>query len=532
MKHYSDDTTKEELQAKIRELEEKLAADEKRRVAGGGNVGAWEADEDDDKRSVRRKEEEANEYMRLMEQEGLKRADDYKRCFDNYEKSLKNLEACIQNLCLCTTQTALDFALLSLWLEIEFVTTKLDVLREELKYNTFYAFCCQMNFGEWAKKMRQLSGHIVVLPSEGRVSDEMYLQPSGSMPHAYIAPTNRAADEDTFAFLADSMKPYGRSSGLRNVRVLKSLSEHLLPVLNQFRDACDASQLRNGVIGRLERFSDDLDDIHRIVASPSLEKLGSAYYSFNDYDEEVSREVDAFVNANGKRANFVHLVSEKLRRLQDRQISKYCDETTWHDLFDWGGGDCQPLYERLGGFIFKFRDQDDRTDTAKDIVRLVNYWLHYNWAMLTYQERQLEENKTKETGDISPCGIPKELLEFVLIEDKDELMRFAQLIRKGASKLCDETGRKDFWDYFYFVCIHYKLVRTKPFRKKCSRVKFSKILSCILYGSDKEAERLQYMMEKSGLQATMPKKAVLKAIRSDIGKSIAELIVKQGLAKG
>lgn len=560
MKRNPEDQTKEELQAKIKELEEKLAADEERRIGGFGNIGVLEEYDNGDKRKVIlrkavdwesgkttdvidtdyavaeeqvcRKEDEKLNYIKVMEQEGLKRADDYKRHFDNYEKSLKNLEACIQNLNLCTTQTSLNLALITLWLEIEFVTTKLGVLREELKYNTFYAFCCNMNFRDWAKKIRQFSEHILVLPSESQITDEMYLQPYGSIPHAYINPSNRGADEDTFAFLVDSMKPYGRSSSLRNVRALKSLSDNLLPVLYKFRDVCDSSQLRHGIKGRLEMFSDDLDDIYRMISSPSLEELNSVYYCFNYDEEEVSREVDAFVNANGKRANFIHLVSEKMRRLQDKQILKYCDETTWHDLFDWEDDDCQPSYEKLGEFIFKFRNQSDRIDIAKDIVRLVNYWLRYNWAILSYQKRQLEENKGKDMGDFSPSGIPQDLLEFILIEDKDELMKFAELIRNDASKLCDETGRKDFWDYFYFVSIHYKLVRTKPFKKKCSRVKFSKILSCILYGSDKEAERLRYMMEKSGLQATMPKKAVSKAIRSEIGKSIAELIVKQGLAKG
>jgi hypothetical protein len=560
MKRNPEDQTKEELQAKIKELEEKLAADEERRIAGFGNVGVLEEYEEGDKKKVilrkavdlesgkttdvidtdyavaeeqvRRKEDEKLNYIKVMEQEGLKRADDYKRHFDNYEKSLKNLEACIQNLNLCTTQTSLNLALIMLWLEIEYVTTKFGVLREELKYNTFYAFCCNMNFRDWAKKMRQLREHIVVFSSEGQVSDEMYLQPLDSIPHAYINPSNRVADEDTFAFLVDSMKPYGRGSSLRDFHTFKTLSDNLLPILYKLRDACNTSKLRRGIKSRLEVFSDNLDDIHRMVSSPSLDNLGSVYYCFDDDEEEVTREVDAFVNANGKRANFIHLISEKMRRLQDKQISKYCDETTWHDLFDWEDNDCQPLYEKLGEFIFKFRDQNDRIDIAKDIVRLVNYWLHYNWAILSYQERQLEGNKGKDMGDISPSGIPKDLLEFILIEDKDKLMKFATLIRNDASKLCDETGRKDFWDYFYFICIHYKLVRTKPFKKKCSRVKFSKILSCILYGSDKEAERLQYMMEKSGLQATMPNKAVLKAIRSEIGKSIAELIVKQGLVKG
>ena len=311
MKRNPEDQTKEELQAKIKELEEKLAADEECHIAGFGNVGVWEEYEEGDKEKVilrkavdlesgkttdvidtdyavaeeqvRKKEDEKLNYIKVMEQEGLKRADDYKRHFDNYEKSLKNLEACIQNLNLCTTQTSLNLALITLWLEIEFVTTKLGVLREELKYNTFYAFCCNMNFRDWAKKMRQLSEHIVMLPSEGQITDEMYLLPFGSVPHTYINPPNRVADEDTFAFLVDSMKPYGRSSSLRNVRALKTLSDNLLPVLYKFRDVCDSSQLRHGIKGRLEMFSDDLDDIYRMISSPSLEELNSVYYCF-DYD--------------------------------------------------------------------------------------------------------------------------------------------------------------------------------------------------------------------------------------------------------
>lgn len=52
MKRNPEDQTKEELQAKIKELEEKLAADEERRIAGFGNVGVWEEYEEGDKKKV------------------------------------------------------------------------------------------------------------------------------------------------------------------------------------------------------------------------------------------------------------------------------------------------------------------------------------------------------------------------------------------------------------------------------------------------------------------------------------------------
>lgn len=556
MKFKLDKNNNVELQARIKELEEKLAADKERSIAGFGDaVVVEEYDMVDGKKEViqrqvknvktgktiqtidtdfsseaertRQKEEETENYIKVMEQEGLKRADDYKRYYANYEKSLKNLEECILNVQLSTTQTSVNFALIRVWLEMEYLTTKFDILRNEIKYNTFYAFCCNVNFREWAKKIRMYSDHIISIYDNNQTDDELYLQPLGNIPHAYINPPNRNADEDTFGFLADSMKPYGRSTSYKDMYALKTLSDELLPALYKFREACDSKHLRRAIKGRMEKFSDDLDAIYLMISSPSLDNLSSVFYCFDTDDDEIGKEVEAFVEANKERASFVRLVGDKMKKLYDKHISKYCNEEEWHSLFDWSDNDCQPDYNRLGEYIFRLKDNDDRIAIAKDIVRLVNYWLHYNWAIMTYQEKLQEENKGKSLEDISPSGIPKELLVFLLIEDKDDLIKFANLIRNEASKLCDETGRKDFWDYFYFVCLHYKLVRVKPFKKKCSRVKFSKILSCILYGSDKEAEKLQYMMEKSGLQATMPQNAIRKTLRSDIGKLISELIEKQ-----
>lgn len=557
VKNKHDTKSNEELQARIKELEEQLAADEERNIAGFGNavvveeydmvdgkkkviqrqvkniktgktINALDTDFASEAEKTRQKEEETGNYIKVMEREGLKRADVYKRYYANYEKSLMNLEECILNVQLSTTQTSVNFALIRVWLEIEYLTTKIGVLRDEIKYNTFYAFCCDVNFREWAKKIRMYSDHIIRIFDDNQTDDELYLQPLGNIPHAYVNPSNRNADEDTFGFLADSMKPYGRSTSYKDMYALKTLSDELLPLLCKFRDACDSKQLRRAIEGRMEKFSDDLDAIYLMISSPSLDNLSSVYYCFDTVDDEIGKEVEAFVEANKERASFVRLVSDKMRRLYDKHISKYCSEEEWHSLFDWSDNDCQPDYNRLGEHIFRLKDKDDRIEIAKDIVRLVNYWLHYNWAILTYQEKQQEENRGKTLEEVSPSGIPNDLLIFLLIEDKDDLIKYANLIRNEASKLCDETGRKDFWDYFYFICLHYKLVRVKPFKKKCSRLKFSKILSCILYGSEKEAERLQYMMEKSGLQATMPHNAIRKALRSDVGRLISELLVKQG----
>lgn len=144
MKYKPDNKNNEELQARIKELEEKLAADEERSIAGFGDaVVVEEYDMVDNKKKViqhqvknvktgktiqtldtdfaseaektRHKEEETENYIKVMEQEGLKRADEYKRYYANYEKSLKNLEKCILNVQLSTTQTSVNFALIRVW---------------------------------------------------------------------------------------------------------------------------------------------------------------------------------------------------------------------------------------------------------------------------------------------------------------------------------------------------------------------------------------------------------------------------------
>ena len=226
-----------------------------------------------------------------MEREGLKRADVYKRYYANYEKSLMNLEECILNVQLSTTQTSVNFALIRVWLEIEYLTTKIGVLRDEIKYNTFYAFCCDVNFREWAKKIRMYSDHIIRIFDDNQTDDELYLQPLGNIPHAYVNPSNRNADEDTFGFLADSMKPYGRSTSYKDMYALKTLSDELLPLLCKFRDACDSKQLRRAIEGRMEKFSDDLDAIYLMISSPSLDNLSSVYYCFDTVDDEIGKEV-------------------------------------------------------------------------------------------------------------------------------------------------------------------------------------------------------------------------------------------------
>lgn len=478
---------------------------------------------------VKRQEEETFDYIKTMEADGIKRADEYKRNFDNYECSLKKIESYIQDLNLCTTQTSLNFSIISLWLEIEFFTTKLRVLHDELKYNTFYAFCCDINFREWAKKMHQYSEHIHIYYPEGRISDEMYLQPLGSIPHAYITPTNNIADDDTFSFLQDSMRPYGRSSNMRDFIALRQLSTDLLPVLSKFRESCDSDQLRRGIKSRLEVFCDDLDGIYLMITSPSLDSLGSVYYCFEADNDEIAKEIDAFVETNKSRVSFVRLASERMKKLLEKQISKYCNKDQWHDLFDWSDNDCQPDYERLGEFIFGIRNDPDRIEKAKDIVRLVEYWLHYNWAIMTYEENRKAENDGKDIGDISDMGIPADLMKYILIQGREKLIKFANLVKGEAIKLRDEYGKEDFWDYFYFTCVHFKFIRIKPYKMKCSRAKFAEILSWLLYGSAKEAKNINYSMEKSGLQASNPENAIRHALKSEVGKNLKNLIENQSL---
>ena len=316
---------------------------------------------------------------------------------------------------------------------------------------------------------------------------------------------------------------------MRDFPALRQLSTDLLPVLSKFRESCDSDQLRRGIKSRLEVFCDELDSIYLMITSPSLDSLGSVYYCFEADNDEIAKEVDAFVETNKSRVSFVRLASERMKKLFEKQISKYCNKDQWHDLFDWSDNDCQPDYERLGEFIFGIRKDQDRIEKAKNIVRLVEYWLHYNWAIMTYEENRKAENDGKVIGDISDMGIPADLMKYILIQGREKLIKFADLVKGEAIKLRDEYGKEDFWDYFYFTCVHFKFIRIKPYKMKCSRAKFAEILSWLLYGSAKEAKNINYSMEKSGLQASNPENAIRHALKSEVGKNLKNLIENQSL---
>ena len=472
---------------------------------------------------------ENQDQIKVIGKGGYENADEFKSYYANYEKSLRYIEDCIQNLQLSTTQTSYTFAGIRVMLEIEYFQKKMDILCKMIDENTFIAFCCNVNFREWSKKMYWYFEHLKWIENDNKVADEMYLQAIDKEYYSYLVPTNHQADEETITSLAKNMDPQvPRHDGTDYI--LKIFSEEQYPELIHFRSKTEQYPLTDAISTRLSYFGGYLESIYDMINSRCINDFRGIYYGYTDEIKAIHIEVESFVKANQKKANLIQILKDKINVLMKKEVSRYCSEEEWLSLVDIRFVCFRHDYKGIGELIYRHINKDNKLEIARDIIRLMAYWEAYNYYIL-YNKILLEDND-KEPDNASPLGIPDDLLDCLLIKDKNDLRRFIDLIKNDISRLCEDSKTGNYtWDYFYFICIDYKLLRMEPYIRKCSRVKFAKILSYILYGSDKEAERIRFMMEKSGLQATMPDKAIKKAKNDKVGLEISKLLEEQGFKK-
>lgn len=446
--------------------------------------------------------------------------DKFARDFENYENNLASLELSMNNVANCHTQTSINLALISLWLELDYAKYKFEELRDRLAHNGLYAFCNTINFQQWSQTFRRFSEHIPRLHDQSTISDELFaLEVEGPFKR-FKAPTNCEADDFIFSMLyeANNMGALKYSNYLFYFKELKKTS---LPKLNELRQSLNTSQLYMCIKSLLQSLSNILNELHREIYSPSINSLELLYAQIGMLIncDIIETKIKSYSDIFYTRPDYIDLLKKRMDVLLQSRIIKYCDADEWKNLFDWEDNDCQPIDANIGKLIHKQIDNKDKITNAKDIVELTEYWLNYNWELINYRESHPDCNLDDDTHRIlKQEATQAKSSNPILIKDIEVLMEFETVISQKILGLIKKSENKGNWDIVLFVCKHYKIVP-----EKCSRNMFSKYLISVCPALDDE-KKLRESMEKCSITCGKKEIVYSKFLKDDLAREIDLLI--------
>lgn len=444
--------------------------------------------------------------------------DDYLRYYDNYSNTLRFLETMRNNVFHCHTQTSINLALLSFWVELIYATQKFEILKEKLKQDSLYAFCSNIDFRYWSKEFRKYTELVPYLPEKSSLDKLFTIGNEISSGLKNNSSSNIDRDKFVFSMLEDSItvKNHHKSSSHHS---LIEVSKNVLPQLREMRRKWNVFELHQCIEGHLKCLSNILDDIHIEIHSPNIDALESLYDSFRDgFDSKViENEIKTLSEIKRDRSCYINLLKNRKIEIFQSRICQYCDVHKWNNLFSWEYGACQPIYDNIGNLIHSHIDDDNKLLVAQDIIELTELWSFYNCELLNNGEDLNLEIEGGISNEIKSTEVNTKISNLILINGTEIEREFEDVINK-ISELIIKSANKSNWDILLFICKHYKIVA-----KNCSRIRFAEYLVTICPNLGDE-KKLSQNMEKCLITASRKDDQYAKVLEDDLAKSIDELI--------
>ncbi len=391
---------------------------------------------------------------------------DEKTC-ENYcndcNKALQKLEKCLIGVKESSSITSYNFALIHLWLELTSTLMIFKELQNKYDQDVLYVYFNTINFRAWGIKVRGFSN---TLP-EYAPNDTVDLP--FEIGEGVLYPKNIDADE----FVINQFKNYIRygntsmEEGLR--KEWESLSESLLPMILNLRQAMDSSKLKKTVNSFLLFLSDLLMRIDRDYNHPDFnvfEKLCNIfcleYDTFCSSNNHLYYPLPSNISVDMSKRELMDNINE----IHDKLVGKgICSEEQWNQLFVQAS--CTPNNGIVGELIFNQRKKEDRIQRAFDIIHSVKLCVLFRAAYSGQASLQMIKDRIDQEKN---SGIPNELRNIMYIDD-EAFEKFKKIVLIDMPKYTD--SQKSNWDILCYLCQYHKIIMPRM------RTKFSELLVAI-----------------------------------------------------
>ena len=249
----------------------------------------------------------------------------------------------------------------------------------------------------------------------------------------------------------------------------ESLSESLLPMILNLRQAMDSSKLKKTVNSFLLFLSDLLMRIDRDYNHPDFnvfEKLCNIfcleYDAFCDSNNHLYYPLPSNISIDMSKRELMDNINE----IRDKLVGKgICSEEQWNLLF--GQASCTPNNGIVGELIFNQRKKEDRIQRAFDIIHSIKLCVLFRAAYSGQASLQMIKDRIDQEKN---SGIPNELRNIMYIDD-EAFEKFKEIVLIDMPKYTD--SQKSNWDILCYLCQYHKIIMPRM------RTKFSELLVAI-----------------------------------------------------